>query len=181
MACKVAALFGALVFYVIFQRDICAMEQENNAILSYPKLNLPEAELSIGRKEGKWYVFDTIRKKNLILTPEEWVRQHIIHYLRKQKEYPKGLFVIERGLQYNKLNKRLDILVKDRSGDPFLLVECKAPSVKLSHATLEQVCMYNQEVGARYLAISNGMKHISLGFSDSENTYAPLKDFPDFI
>ncbi len=156
------------------------MDIESREAVPFPKLNLPMAELPISKSEGKWHVFDPLRKKYLILSPEEWVRQHIIYYLWKHKAYPKGLFIVERGLLYNRLQKRLDILVQDRKGAPFLLVECKAPTVKLSQSTLEQVCMYNREIGARYLAISNGMKHVCLEFSIKTGSFMPMKSFPDF-
>jgi hypothetical protein len=156
------------------------MNKDIGETIPFPTLNLPKAELPISKQDGKWYVFDPLRKKSLMLTPEEWVRQHIIYYLWKHKDYPKGLFVVERGLHYNQLNKRLDILIQDRQGAPFLLVECKAPSVKLSQSTLEQVCMYNRQIGARYLAISNGLKHVCLEFSAARASFIPMKSFPDF-
>ncbi|WP_035805558.1 type I restriction enzyme HsdR N-terminal domain-containing protein [Lunatimonas lonarensis] len=146
----------------------------------FPRLNLPEADLAISTNSGKWYVFDPIRKKDLLLTPEEWVRQHLIHYFVSTKNYPRSLFVLERGLAYNQLAKRLDILVVDRTGSPFLLVECKAPDVVLSQRTLEQVCTYNQRIQSPNLAISNGIKHVVLAFSPDSQTYVPKSSFPDF-
>lgn len=130
--------------------------------------------------DGKLTVFDSLRKKFLILTPEEWVRQHIVHYLITYKQYPKSLFSLEKGLKYNQIQKRFDILVLDREGLPFLLVECKAPSIKLSQKTAEQIAVYNKTIGARFLAISNGMQHICLSFDVLTETYTQLRDFPDF-
>lgn len=147
---------------------------------TFPVLNLPTAPLAIAESEGKSYVYDPIRKKDLVLTPEEWVRQHLIHYLIAFMNYPKSLFVLEKGLTYNRLAKRLDILILDRSGRPFLIIECKAPEVALSQKTLEQVCTYNQQVQAKYIAVSNGLKHIVLGFSTQNKSYFPLKTFPGF-
>ncbi|MCC5939382.1 MAG: type I restriction enzyme HsdR N-terminal domain-containing protein [Lunatimonas sp.] len=147
---------------------------------AFPVLNLPAAELSIVESEGKRYVFDPIRKKELVLTPEEWVRQHLIYFLIEVMRYPKSLFVLERGLMYNQLAKRLDILVVDRAGKPFLIIECKAPEVTLSQRTLEQVCTYNQRIQAKYIAVSNGLKHVVLGFSSQSQTYIPMKTFPEF-
>ncbi|WP_209331603.1 type I restriction enzyme HsdR N-terminal domain-containing protein [Lunatimonas salinarum] len=147
---------------------------------SFPELNLPTADLSIFEMGGKQYVYDPIRKKELVLTPEEWVRQHLIHYLIVFMHYPKSLFVLERGLSYNNLAKRLDIMVMDRNGKPFLIIECKAPEVVLSQRTLEQVFVYNQRLRARYIAVSNGLKHVVLAYSMQLQNYVPMKSFPKF-
>lgn len=144
-------------------------------------LNLPTCHLQIQDEEGKLSVFDSLRKKFLVLTPEEWVRQHIIHYLIGHKEYPKSLFSLERGLKYNQIQKRFDILVLDRDGLPFLLVECKAPEVRLSQKTAEQIAVYNKAIGARFLAISNGIQHLCLEHDSGSGSYRQLRDFPDFL
>lgn len=143
-------------------------------------LNLPVCDLQIQDEAGKLTVFDSLRKKFLVLTPEEWVRQHIIHYLISHKHYPRSLFALERGLKYNERQKRFDILVLDRGGSPFLLVECKAPEIKLSQKTAEQIAVYNKSIGARFLAISNGMQHLSLEYDKAAGIYKQLRDFPDF-
>lgn len=145
----------------------------------FPALNLPKADLRLSGVQGQIRVYDTIRKKELLLTPEEWVRQHLIHYLVVYRNYPKSLFVVERGLVYNHLPKRLDIMVLDRTGQPYMLIECKAPDVALSVKTLEQVCVYNQQIGAPYIVVSNGLKHIVLGIAEGKQ-YLPLPDFPEF-
>lgn len=144
-------------------------------------LNLPVCNLQIQDEEGKLSVFDPLRKKFLILTPEEWVRQHIINYLITHKQYPKSLFSLEKGLKYNQIQKRFDILVLDRKGQPFLLVECKAPEIKLSQKTAEQIAVYNKTIGARFLAISNGLQHLCMEYDDSAGTYKQLRNFPDFL
>lgn len=143
-------------------------------------LNLPSYHYKIKDVEGKLSIFDPLRKKYLILTPEEWVRQHLINYLVAYKKYPKSLFSLEKGIQYNQIPKRFDILVLDRLGGPFLLVECKAPEIKLSQKTAEQVGVYNQTIGARYLAISNGKQHICLEFGPEPGSYKQLREFPAF-
>lgn len=122
-------------------------------------LNLPPIKPSLKKEEGKVWIFDIIRKKYVVLTPEEWVRQHFVHYLIQSKKYPKTLFKIESSLTYNKLQKRFDILVRDRKGNPWMLVECKAPSIKLTQRAFNQVAVYNMTLGARYLAVTNGMVH----------------------
>lgn len=143
-------------------------------------LNLPMCNLQIQDEKGKLSVFDALRKKYLVLTPEEWVRQHLIHFLIGYKGYPKSLFSLEKGLKYNQIQKRFDILVLDREGQPFLLVECKAPEVRLSHKTAEQIAVYNKTVGARFLAISNGLQHLCMEYDKAAGTYTQLKDFPVF-
>lgn len=143
-------------------------------------LNLPSHSFQIKEEEGKLSIFDALRKKFLILTPEEWVRQHVIHYLVSFKHYPKSLFSLEKGVKYNQLQKRFDILILDREGSPFLLVECKAPEVKLSQKTAEQIAVYNKTIRAKYLAISNGKQHICLEFVATLDSYRQLRFFPDF-
>ena len=127
----------------------------------YPDLNLPEADLKLTRENGEIYVYDSIRKKNILLTPEEWVRQHFIHYLIHTCKYPKSLFKIESGLQYNSLQKRSDIQIYNRLGTVFMLVECKAFSVPLSAQTLKQASTYNKTIEAEWLVITNGMHHFA--------------------
>lgn len=152
--------------------------------LGYPetfqKLNFPNVALQTFQDKGKWFVFDVIRKKKLVLTPEEWVRQHIVSYLILEKNYPRSLFILERGLKYNHLPKRLDVLVVDRNGNPYLIIECKAPEVPLSQKTLEQVCLYNHSIKAKFLAISNGINHVCLAYSEQDRKFTPMEMFPDF-
>ena len=119
-------------------------------------LNLPAYDAKVKKSEGKVWIFDGVRKKFVVLTPEEWVRQHFVSYLIHQQLYPKSLFRIEGSLSYNTLQKRSDILVYDRSGKPWMLIECKSPTIKLSQKAFNQVAIYNMTVGARYLAVTNG-------------------------
>lgn len=142
-------------------------------------LNLPRGDFRITDSEGRLSIFDPLRKKFLILTPEEWVRQHVIHYLIHYRDYPRSLFSLEKGIKYNQIQKRFDILVLDRMGASFLLVECKAPEVKLSQQTAEQIAVYNKIVKARYIAISNGHQHICLA-TDSAGNYVQIREFPFF-
>jgi len=145
-----------------------------------PPLNLPSAGFEVEEVDGKLSIFDPLRKKFLVLTPEEWVRQHIIFYLVNYKGYPRSLFALERGLKYNSMQKRFDVLVMDRQGNPFLLVECKAPEIKLTQKTIEQVSVYNKIIGAPCLAISNGLQHICLQMDQEKGQYQQLTQFPDF-
>ena len=122
-------------------------------------LNLPSINSKIKKEEGKLWIFDIIRKKYIVLTPEEWVRQHFIHFLISGKGYPRSLFKIESSLTFNKLQKRSDILVHDRQGKPWMLVECKSSTIKLTQKAFNQIAVYNMTVGAKFLAVTNGMVH----------------------
>jgi len=100
-----------------------------------------------------------IRKKYVVLTPEEWVRQHFVHYLINDLKYPRSLFRLEGALTYNSLQKRSDILIRDREGKPWMLVECKSPAIKLTQKAFNQIAVYNMTIGASFLAVTNGMVH----------------------
>ena len=123
------------------------------------KLNLPPFEYSLKKEKGKVLILDIIRKKYLVLTPEEWVRQHFVHYMINHLRYPKSLFKVEGGLQYNQLQKRTDIVVFGRDGNPWMVVECKSPGQKLNSQTLNQASVYNQSLKAKYITITNGLSH----------------------
>lgn len=103
-------------------------------------------------------VFDQIRKKYIVLTPEEWVRQHFINYLIVELGYPKGLINVEQGLRYNSLLKRSDIVVFNRQGEPIVLVECKSTRQAINRKVLEQALTYNKTIGSRYIIITNGLE-----------------------
>ena len=143
------------------------------------KLNLPDFKLTIRKEDGKVWIFDIIRKKYIVLTPEEWVRQHFIHYLINHLQYPKALFRIEGSLTYNKLQKRSDIVIHDRNGNPWMLVECKAPNIKLTQKAFNQVAVYNMTIGAQFVAVTNGM--VQYCFEPSAKGEANhLNSFPEY-
>src|SRR5690606_32582259 len=122
-------------------------------------LNLPPFEYKIRKAEGKLWIFDVIRKKYIVLVPEEWVRQHFVNYLLTNG-YPRSLIRIEGGLQYSQRLKRSDIVVYSRDGAPWMIVECKAPDIKLSENSVFQASVYNATLRARYLAVSNGLTRL---------------------
>lgn len=122
-------------------------------------LNLPDIDVRITRDGEKVFIYDVVRKKHIILTPEEWVRQHFAHYLIKELGYPKSLMKIESGLKFNKMSKRSDIVVYNQFTNPHILVECKSDKIKISQQALEQVSVYNQTIMAPFIAITNGMNH----------------------
>ena len=123
------------------------------------ELSLPSFDYKIKDVGHKPAIWDVIRKKYIILTPEEWVRQHVVHWLLGAHKYPKALFRIESGVRFHDLQKRTDVLVFDRAAAPFLLVECKATGVPLNAAVVAQVVRYNNTVKARYILITNGLNH----------------------
>ena len=123
------------------------------------KLNLPAYEFKLREVEGKPYVLDMFRKKYVMLTPEEEVRQRFAHYLIREKRYPASLVMTEVSMQLNTMSKRCDILVHKPAGKPSVLVECKAPEVKVTRATFDQAARYNMVFKVKYLMVTNGMKH----------------------
>ncbi len=133
----------------------------------FEPLNLPTAPLSLYKIDGKIYVQCLLRRKKILLTPEEWVRQHLIYYFINELKYPQGLISIERGLQVHQLSKRADLVVHGRNGNPILLVECKAPNVSINEATFNQISNYNSQLQSRYVMASNGLSHIICNIDDS--------------
>lgn len=143
-------------------------------------LNLPHINIDTREVDGKLTIFDTLRKKYIVLTPEEWVRQHFVNYLVAHKRFPKSLIKLEGGLNYNRMARRSDILVFDRNGAPFLLVECKASKVPISEKTFSQVAQYNYSLKAPYLLVTNGMRHYCCRIFHESKTYKFIDDVPDF-
>ncbi|MGY6557942.1 MAG: type I restriction enzyme HsdR N-terminal domain-containing protein [Nitritalea sp.] len=146
----------------------------------FPKLNFPALGITYRKEAGQYLILDALRKKWLVCTPEEWVRQHMLQALIQLHAYPKALIGVEKGLQFNGLAKRTDILVRDREGAPFLLIECKAPEVTLSQATLKQLCTYNAVLHAPFLGITNGYKHLFLSFDRERGEVKQMQHVPQF-
>lgn len=142
------------------------------------KLNLPDFEIRLKEEEGNKYIFDIVRKKYLVLTPEEWVRQNFLHLLISNLGYPKTLIKMEFPIKYFKSGKRSDILIMKRDLSPFMLIECKAPSVRLSKDTLTQAAVYNKIIKADFLAVTNGLKHHIWSLEGEE--YLPIAQFPSY-
>lgn len=147
-------------------------------------LNLPPYKYTLKRDGDRVFILDMLRKKYLVLTPEEWVRQHFVHYLINELHYPKALIKVEGGLKFNALSKRSDIVIFSRTGSPWMLVECKAPDQRLRQATIDQAATYNHTLRARYIVITNGMSHIccevdwATGVTKQQQTL-PVFDAPD--
>ena len=123
------------------------------------KLNFPSYQFRFKNSENKTAIFDELRKKFIILTPEEWVRQHTIQYLIQQKNYPKQLLNAEKQLKVNGLTRRYDIVAYNPNGSINLIVECKAPSIKITQDTFDQIARYNLALKAEQLMVTNGLNH----------------------
>ena len=123
------------------------------------RLNLPTYSFNIKLIEQRKYIFDFIRKKFVILTPEEWVRQNFLRYLVEEKKYPASLIFVEKEFKLNNLSKRSDAVVYDRMGRPVLIMEFKAPEVKIDQKVFDQIARYNLKLQVKYLIVSNGVGH----------------------
>ncbi|NQD70998.1 type I restriction enzyme HsdR N-terminal domain-containing protein [Sphingobacterium shayense] len=143
-------------------------------------LNLPSYSSKIIRKSDKLYIFDELRKRELVLTPEEWVRQHWVHYLHNHKGYPKTLMQIEGGLKLNNLQKRSDLLIFNSSREKILLAEFKAPTVKITEKTFHQVANYNSVHKIPLLLISNGLQHYYCRIYFKESKFEFIPELPNY-
>ncbi|MDR2848258.1 MAG: type I restriction enzyme HsdR N-terminal domain-containing protein [Bacteroidales bacterium] len=143
-------------------------------------LNFPVYQAQIKTTDGKTLIFDLIRKKYVTLTPEEWVRQHLIHYLTTEKKCPSSLISVETSLRFARLNKRSDLIVNDRNGQALLLAECKAPEVAISTKTFEQIAIYNQTVKAPFLLLTNGMQHYCMAAATAAKPAEFLTEIPNY-
>ena len=143
-------------------------------------LNFPVYDFRYTERENKKYIFDIIRKKYVLLTPEEWVRQNFIRYLLEEKGYIQSLVRVEMFFKLNRLSKRADIALFDRNGKPKILVECKSPKVAISQVVFEQVARYNLSFKVDFLVVTNGMQHFCCKMDYEKKSYTFLKEIPDF-
>ena len=143
-------------------------------------LNLPTYPIRIKEEENGTYIFDVIRKKFLLLTPEEWVRQHLVHFLVEEKKYPRSLIQLEGGLKLNNLQKRSDILIFNNIGQKIVLIECKAPSVKISQETFDQIARYNFIHQVKWLVVSNGLQHYCCAIDFENQSYRFVEELPEY-
>jgi hypothetical protein len=145
------------------------------------KLNLPYYKFRIVQIEkNKSIIFDPIRKKEALLTPEEWVRQNIVRFLVEDRDFPQSLISIESGLIINRLSRRYDVLVYDRNGNTLVLIECKAPKININQDTFDQIIAYNHKMLAPYLLVTNGLKHYFCKHEIKLNQYIFLENIPSF-
>lgn len=143
-------------------------------------LNLPQYSFKLVREKDKLFIFDELRKKHLVLTPEEWVRQHWIQHLIRDKAFPKTLIQSEGGLKLNTLQKRTDIVVFDHEGKRILIAELKAPSVKITQAVFDQIARYNMVHKVPFLVVSNGLQHYYCQINFEKESYIFLKELPPY-
>ncbi len=144
----------------------------------FPELNFPAYSFRIKESEGNFEIFDPVRKKFVALTPEEWVRQHVIAFLNSAKGYPLSLLKVEKQFTLNRLVKRADIVACNKSGKPVLIVECKSYDVPISQDTFDQAVRYNLVLQVNYLLITNGMNTYCCSLVNGE--YTALNDVPDY-
>ena len=150
-------------------------------MIPFTRLNFPASKFKLKEEEGKMLIFDDVRKKYFQITPEEWVRQNCIHFLRDQKYYPISLLSVERGIKMNGQTLRYDLVGYSKKATPLLLVECKAPEVKITQLTFDQIAVYNLELKVPYLMVTNGLDHYFCQMDFENNCYLFLKDLPEFL
>lgn len=145
-----------------------------------PQLNFPSSKFKLKESDGKLFIFDDARKKYFVLTPEEWVRQNCLHYLRDTKGFPISLLAVEKGIKINNQNLRYDIVAYSKNAKPILLVECKAPEIKISQSTFDQIAAYNIKLDVPFLMVTNGIQHYCCISNSKEARYDFLKEVPEF-
>ena len=144
------------------------------------RLNLPQYEIKIGEKGGKRTIFDFLRRKYVVLTPEEWVRQHFTHYLVEHKGYPKGLLGNEIELRIGEKHLRCDSILYNKEARPQMIIEYKAPTIQIQQKTFDQISAYNLLLKVDYLVVSNGMQHYCCRMDYEHQKYVFLQDIPDY-
>ncbi|MDO9261941.1 MAG: type I restriction enzyme HsdR N-terminal domain-containing protein [Flavobacteriaceae bacterium] len=144
------------------------------------ELNLPSYQFRIKSNENKLFIFDFIRKKEVVLTPEEWVRQHFLRYLVDEKKYPATLIAVEKKLSLHQTTKRTDIVVYNRQSKPEIVVECKAPTVPITQEVFDQIARYNLKLEARFLIVTNGLQHFYCQIDVQNERYFFLEDIPNW-
>jgi len=141
-------------------------------------LNLPTYPFRIRTSGQSKEIFDSLRKKYVALTPEEWVRQHFTMFMVEELKYPKGIISLEKGLTFNSRKKRTDIVVHDSTGKPWMIIECKAPQIKLTETVFYQASGYHLKLNVKYLIVTNGLKHFCCKFENESFRF--IDHFPIF-
>ena len=144
------------------------------------QLNFKRYPFTLKNRENKLYIFDLVRKKDILLTPEEWVRQHCLQYLIQEKNYPLSLINVEKKLKVFGRDKRYDIIVYTPQGEVTLLVECKAPHITIDQEVFDQIARYNLSANSQYLMVTNGLTHIYCQMDYTAQVYHFLKDLPSY-
>jgi len=153
-----------------FFRDVYKMQ----------KLNFPDFEFRLREANNRKEIFDPVRHKFVTLTPEEWVRQHLISYLTQLKAYPVTIIGVEKQLLLNKMPKRFDLVIFKRNGTPLVLAECKAPGVEITEKAFDQAARYNMLLRADYFLLTNGLQHFPCRLDYENRQYIFIQEIPDF-
>lgn len=148
--------------------------------IELPKLNLPFYKFKYQSHGNTTQIFDSFRKKYVALTPEEWVRQNFLQYLVNEKNFPAGLIRVEMVLRLSAVNKRCDAVVYNNRSEPVVIIECKAPTVKLNQESFKQISLYNSVLSVKYLMVSNGIVHYCCKMNYQDKSYEFLTDIPEF-
>lgn len=143
-------------------------------------LDFPAYPFQIEERAGKLFVLDPVRRKWVPLLPEEWVRQHVMQFLIREKGFPAGLLAVEKGFQFQGMPRRADVIAYDRNGEPALMVECKAPDVPIDQAVFDQIARYNRVIRARYLFVTNGVRHYCSKIDWEARTHRFIDTVPAF-
>ena len=143
-------------------------------------LNLPKTELKVISKDGKQQVFDILRRRFVVLTPEEWVRQQFVHFLIRHKGYPAECIGNEVSITLGATKKRCDTVVYGSHAEPLMVIEYKSPSVEITQKVFEQICRYNIKMRVEWLIVSNGLQHYCTRIDYENGTYQFVEDIPAF-
>lgn len=143
------------------------------------QLNLPDYKFKIIQKAGKLQIFDSIRKKYVALTPEEWVRQNFIQFIVESGKYPASSIAIEKHLKMNGINKRCDAVVYDKEFIPKIIIEFKAPEVELNQSVFDQAATYNMKLNVDFLIISNGINHYICRIDRENSRFSFINELPE--
>ncbi len=141
-------------------------------------INYPEPGFRIKKESNKEFIFDTLRKKWLLLTPEEWVRQNFVQYLIIEKNYPATIIAMEKEIQLGELKKRFDVVVYDSNHQPWMMIECKAAEIKLDETVLQQILRYNISMPVPFIIITNG--NLTYGWQKKDNDLHLIQELPDW-
>ena len=163
--------------YVIFCKPQNKILQTANKM---QPLNLPQYEIRVSQRNGHPTIFDTLRRRYVALTPEEWVRQHFVHYLIEHLGYPAGLLANEVQLQVGDKHLRCDTLLYNKDLQPQMIIEYKAPSVTLTQRVFDQITAYNLLLHVPYLIVSNGLQHICCRMDYDNKKYTFIEDIPEY-
>ena len=141
------------------------------------KLNFPDFEFKLKKIDSKTFIFDFLRKKYFLLTPEEWVRQHVLNFL-VLKKIPVTHIAVEKKIIFNNLSKRFDVVIYNNIGNVIMLIECKSPSVELTQNVFDQISIYNMKLNSKYCMVTNGLDHLYFKIDQLSKKFIFVKDFP---